>query len=112
MSLADKMRKARESVVTVGEYKFTVRRPTDVEANALRADGRLSVAAFIPFVVGWDGVREMDMLPGGDPHPLAFDADACKEWLADRPDLLTPISNAIMDAYLAHVAALKDVAKN
>lgn len=112
MSVVDKLRKAREQLVPVGGFDFTIRRPTDVEANALRVGGKLSTAAFIPFVVGWGSVKEIDLIPGGDPHPLEFDADACKEWLSDRPDLLTPLANVIMDAYLAHVAKLKEISKN
>lgn len=113
MSLADKLRRARESVKTVGAFDFTIRRPTDVEANQLRAAGKLSAAAFIPFVVDWGVVSEIDLgLPGGNPHPLPFDADACKEWLADRPDLLSPLADAIMDAYMKHVQALKEIPKN
>ena len=112
MRLADKLRRARESTLTVAGYGFTIRRPTDVEANALRSAGRLSSAAFIPFVVGWSGVKELDMIPGGDPHPLEFDAEACAEWLADRPDLLSPLADKIMDEYMKHVQALKDIPKN
>ena len=112
MGLADKLRKARESQKTLGEFTFTIRRPTDVEANALRSSGRLTPAAFLPFVIGWDGVKELDMIPGGDPHPLAFDADVCKEWLSDRPDLLSPLADAIMDAYMKHVEGLKGITKN
>lgn len=110
MSLVDKIRKARERDVEVGGYTFTMRRPTDIEAMALRdAD---SVADLLPFVVGWAGVKEIDVLPGGDAFPLAFDAAVAAEWLADRPDLLDPLVTAIMDAYRAHAAALEGAAKN
>ena len=110
MSLLDKLRKARESTVEAGGFRFTVRRPTDVDVMGLR--GNVTVATLIPFVIGWDGVRELDLIPGGDPHPLAFDAAVCAEWLADRPDLLRPLAEAIMDGYARHVAELEAVAKN
>lgn len=110
MSLVDKIRKARESMVEVGGYTFTVRRPTDVEMMELRATG--GVARLFPFVLGWEGVKEIDLIPGGDPHPLAFDADVCKEWLADRPDLFGPLIDAILGSYRTHAAALEDAAKN
>jgi hypothetical protein len=110
MSLIDKIRKAREQCVEVGGYTFTVRRPTDIEAMALR--GASGIADLLPFVVGWSGVKEIDLLPSGDAVPAAFDADLAAEWLADRPDLLQPLVEAIMDAYRAHVAAMEEVAKN
>ena len=109
-TLVEKLRKAREQQVTVGGFTFTVRRPTDVEALALR--GATSMRDLMPFVIGWDTVREIDVLPGGDPHPLAFDVDVAAEWLADRPDLLTPLIDAIHEQYRAHVAALGEIAKN
>ena len=109
-ALLDKIRKARESVVTIGDWRFTVRRPTDVEVMDLL--GNVTVAALIPFVVGWEGVKELDLIAGGDPHPLAFDAAVCAEWLADRPDLLRPLAEAIMDGYARHVAALEAATKN
>jgi hypothetical protein len=110
MSLIEKLRKARERQVEIGGFTFTVRRPTDLQAMGLRAAN--TIAELIPFVVGWQGVKEIDVLPGGDPHPLAFDAEVCAEWLADRPDLLHPLIEAIMDSYSAHAAALEAVAKN
>lgn len=110
MNLVEKLRKAREQQVTVGGFTFTVRRPTDIEALALR--GASGVAALLPFVVGWSGVKEIDVLPGGNPVELPYDAATAAEWLADRPDLLEPLVKAIMDAYRAHVAALEGAAKN
>lgn len=110
MSLADKIRKAREIRVPVGGYTFTVRRPTDVEIIELR--GTIPITRLLPYIIGWEGVTEGDIIPGGDPHPLAFDAEACAEWLSDRPDLLGPLVEAIMDAYRQHVQRLEEAAKN
>jgi hypothetical protein len=110
MSLVEKIRKARETKVDVGGYTFTVRRPTPVDMY--RLNGRaVDAEVLMPFVIGWGGVAELDILPGGDPHPLAFDAQVCAEWLADRPDLLIPLSTAIMDAYHAYAATLNDAKK-
>lgn len=108
MSLVDKIRKARERKVEVGGHAFIIRRPTDVEALALRD---ASLAELVRFVVGWEMVTEADVLPGGDGHDLPFDAAVAAEWLADRPDLLHPLVEAVMDAYRAHVAALEAAAK-
>ena len=107
--LADKIRKARESVVEAGGYKFTIRRPTDVdmlEFNRIKTPDGLN-----KFVVGWDGVKEIDLFPGGEGHPAPFDSDACAEWLSDRSDLMIPVVNAIVDAYQAHKTKLGDAEK-
>jgi hypothetical protein len=110
MSLADKIRKAREQVVPLGDFKFTIRRPTDVEM--LELQGSSSVSRLFKFIVGWEGVKELDIIAGGDPHPLAFDAEACREWLEDRPDLLGPVVSTIVGSYSRHTEALEAAAKN
>lgn len=111
MSLADKIRKARETSVTVGGFTFTVRRPTDVEMLRLRAEG-LTLDSLIGFVVGWSGVKQIDLIPGGDPVPATFDAETAREWLSDRPDLLTPLVDEVLAQYRKHVESLEAAAKN
>lgn len=96
--------------IDVGGFTFTVRRPTDIEMIALQGTG--TVARLLPFVIGWDGVKEIDIIPGGDPHPVKFDRETCDEWLSDRPDLLGPLVEQIMDLYRSHVDALGATAKN
>lgn len=108
-ALVDKLRRAREERVEVGGFTFTVRRPTDIEMMELSGGG--TVARLLPFVVGWDGVKESDLISGGDPHPLPFDALACAEWLADRPDLLEPLVARIMERYRDHADKLAAAAK-
>lgn len=110
MSLAEKIRKAREFAVQSGGYSFTLRRPTDVEM--LELQGRGSVARLFPFIVGWSGVKELDIIPGGDPHPLDFDADVCREWLSDRADLLGPLISAVLGSYTKHAEAQGETVKN
>lgn len=109
-ALSEKIRKAREIRVSAGGFTFVARRPTDLEMLALRGTG--APERILPFVIGWEGVKELDLIAGGDPHPLAFDADACAEWLADRPDLFGPVVDGIIGAYQAHATALEDAAKN
>lgn len=108
--LVEKLRKARETVVEVGDFEFTIRRPTDLEAQRLRL--AVSSGDLIPYVVGWNKVRELDVISGGDPHPLPFDAAVCAEWLADRIDLLDPLVSKIVEAYKAHADALGAAEKN
>lgn len=108
--LAEKIRKSREKLVPVGGYDFTIRRPTDLDMMGFsRSSNPLDLARF---VVGWDKVKELDLLPGGDGHPVPFDADACSEWLADRTDLLVPLVEAITEAYQEHKQRQEDAEKN
>lgn len=103
-SLTERMRKAREQRVTAGGVTFIVRRPTDLDMIELR--GQVDARALLRFIVGWEGVTEGHLIKGGDPHPLPWDADACVEWLADRPDILAPLVEAVLAAYTAHAERL------
>lgn len=110
MSLADKIRKSRESVVSAGGFEFTIRRPTDLDM--LEFSKAREPVKLLKFVVGWGKVKELDLIPGGDGHPAPFDSDACVEWLSDRADLLGPVVSAITDAYQTNKARLEEAAKN
>jgi len=110
MSLIDKIRKARETKVEAGGFTFVIRRPTELEMVEIQSLPR--GRAILPFVIGWEGVKELDLVPGGDPHPLDFDADVCTEWLTDRLDLLGPVADGVFAAFSAHAARLEDAKKN
>lgn len=116
MSLIEKIRKARQSVVKVGEggqWSITITRPTDMDVVEMQTAGRLSLQDILRrFVVGWSGVREIDLIPGGAPDAVAFSADLFMEWIADKPALWAPLNEAILGSYRAHEAALEDAAKN
>lgn len=109
-TLSEKMRRARESVVSIGGFAFTIRRPTEMDMVDFGKTRRPT--DLIRHVVGWDKVAEMDLYSGGDAGPAAFDADARDEWLMDRTDLMAPLVNAILEAYQQHQSAREDAAKN
>lgn len=110
MSLVEKIRKSRETKVEAGGFTFVIRRPTALEMAEMPAISR--GRAVLPFVIGWEGVREIDVIPGGDPHPLAFEAGVCAEWLGDRLDILAPLATQIFDAYTAHQKAIEEQKKS
>jgi hypothetical protein len=113
MSLVEKIRKARESVVELGGFKFTLRRPTALEVIEIRVSDQGRGRAVLPYVIGWEGVTTLALgLPGGDSHPLAFDPTVRDEWLTDRLDLLQPLADAVFAAVAAHEATLEDAKKN
>ncbi len=109
MTLIEKMRKARQRQVEAGGFQFTVRRPTDLEAVRL---GKAGTQELLDYVTDWSGVQEIHLIPGGNAVEVAWTQDLCREFLADRPDLWTPIIEAVLAAYGAHVAALEADAKN
>lgn len=109
MSLIEKLKKSRETAVEVEGFRFTIRRPTDQEATTLKKATYIEIAQ--RFVVGWAGVKEIDLVPGGNPVETPFDADVWREWCADRPDFWQPISGAVMDAYRLHREAQDDTKK-
>jgi hypothetical protein len=54
----------------------------------------------------------MDVIPGGDPHPLAFTADVCSEWLSDRIDIRGPVASKVFEAFVAYQDQLKNEKKS
>ena len=110
LTLAEKIRRAREFKHEVGGFTFTLRRPTECEWYDTVV-GTGSTARFLPFIIGWDGVREMDILPNADPHPMPFDEITRDEWLSDRSDLFGPLVSAIFDAFNAYREAREPTEK-
>lgn len=114
MSLAEKLRKARESVVPVGGFHFTLLRPTELEMIEMRAGDQPKGRAVLPYIIGWDAaVTSLAVgVPGGDAHPIPFDPALRNEWLTDRLDLLQPLADAVFEAYRAHEARQDAAKKN
>ena len=110
-ALALKLRRAREVSIPCGHFTLIAQRPTPLEHEERIRNGN-PARGILSLVTGWEGVTEADLIPNGDPHPLPFDADACAEWLADRPDLLGPIVSALLERYAQHTEALGVAAKN
>lgn len=110
MNIAERIRESRRSVVEVGGYKFTIRRPTDAEALTLSAMSGVDVVA--QFVDGWEGVTEHAILGNGNGGSVKFDAEVWREWSADKPELWGPLFDAIITAYKTHRGTVEDAAKN
>jgi len=112
MSVLEKLREAREQVVPVGKYSFRILRPRALEMVEMQHTTLSRGRAVLPFVVGWEGVTSLDLIPGGDAHPLPFDAAVAAEWLTDRLDLLQPLTDAIFKSYADYEAAQETARKN
>ncbi|MCP4102477.1 MAG: hypothetical protein GY750_13800, partial [Lentisphaerae bacterium] len=102
-NLLEKMRKAREISIAVGDYIFLITRPTDIDAVSMSFDDlKAGVVGVSSFVIGWEGVTELDLIPGGTADSVEFDADLFSEWIKDRPDLWQPLIDGVLDAYKSH----------
>lgn len=108
-ALIEKLLRAREKGVKVGDHTFTIRRPTDADVMTMR--DRAPLEFVTKFVVGWD-LAEVDVIPGGGPEKVTFDAALWAAWVLDHPDVWDPLSMAIVEAYESHVKARGEAAKN
>lgn len=110
-TLAEKIRKSRESRLEVDGASLVIRRPTDEEAITLQKATIVDVAR--RFVIGWGGVSSLWLgLPGGDAVEVPFDADTWGEFIADHPEHWQPIASAVLSAYTQHRGAVEEAEKN
>jgi len=109
--LIDKIRKAREQTIEADGFSFTIRRPTDLQIRELRGNKIAQADILCGYVVGWDGVKERDLIPGGTPEPVTFDRELFIEWVADKPAIMDALIPAVVDAYRQHEAELEDTLK-
>lgn len=100
-ALLEKVRKSRESKLTVGAWTFTIKRPTDsefVEHQQLRS---YELARL--YVIDWAGVTEADMVKGGASDDVQFSRDLWIEFVNDHPELWDQIFDEILNAYRGHM---------
>ena len=109
--LLDKLRKSRESLVEIGDFTLTVRRPTDAEIVAFRVKQITQEDILGKFIFGWKDVKEMDIIPGGDGSEASFDQELFADWIADRPQLWEPLINAVLASYDAHSQSIAEALK-
>ena len=107
-ALSQKMVGRRESQFETGGFSFRLRLPTALQA----ALAGTPVEAALLSVVGWSGVKQCDLLPGEPDAEAPFDADACREWLGDRLDLLGPIIEEIARLQKQRQGELEQAKKN
>jgi len=95
-----RFQKAREQRVEAGGYVIIIRRPSPYEIEGARVRGESHGLDFAcAFVAGWEDVLESDILPGGDPEPVGFDADVFRAWIKERPELWAPLIDGVVSAY-------------
>jgi len=64
------------------------------------------------FVDGWEGMKELDLVPGGTGAAVEFSPALFAEWVADHPESWGTISDAVVSGYKQHEAALEEATKN
>lgn len=102
-----RFQRSRESTVEAGGHVFTLRRPAALDVVRARAAGAIDLDFAFGYVVGWN-LKESDLLPGGDPEPVAFDAALFKAWVADQPELWSDLATGVMEAYQRHEEAAEN----
>ena len=111
-SLIERIRKARQTRVEAEGFVFLCRRPTDLEMIELQASKKVKQGDILDrFVIGWEGVKELDIVSGGDSELVEFSAELFSEWIADRPSLWSPISEVVINVDKAHQARLSESEK-
>ena len=104
-----RFQKSRESDVKAGGYTFVIRRPSQLDVARVGAEGgNVGLDFACRYVVGWPGLLESDLLPGGDPEPVEFDSDLFVAWIADKPDLWQPIIAGVIESFRRHEEASED----
>lgn len=107
ISLA-KFQAARRSELRVGTHSVTLQRPTPWDVTSAQSEGqRLDIEWAAQFVVGWD-FTEADLLPGGDPEPVAFSAEVFVTWIKDHPDTWQQLIQGVIAAYKSHETSLDE----
>jgi hypothetical protein len=111
MTVAEQMRARRETWFKDGDIEFLIRRPRAFDAGqAWSEGGRAEVA--IRSVVGWRGVKLSDLLPGESDGDAPFEAEAFREWIGDRLDVLGRIAEEVARLIDAYEAASGEASKN
>ena len=117
--------KAREFTHQIGERSYTLRVPTRTEVQetahrrGLLQDGYSSVVPKLlntyllrAAVVGWTGVRERDVLPGGEGAPLPWSPRAVALLLEARTVDADALGQALDERIAQRDAAIEADAKN
>lgn len=111
MTLLEKLKKSRESIVEVDGMKYTIRRPTEAEQVIFFNQDKINALEMVRlFVVDWN-LQEIDLISGGSPVPVPFNADLWAEYVDDKPELWKPLSDAISQSILSHREKVEDAVK-
>lgn len=86
MSLEDRIKKARESTVTVGNATFNCRLASVQEYVEYSIKSIIDPDVCRKHVTGWAGVTEADLIEDGKKDPVEFSAELFDLVISDKPD--------------------------
>lgn len=112
-ALADRIRKARQFKRDIDGWRLILRRPTEEEgARIFTRDTVEFVELAKEYVIGWEGVKESDIVVSGTTDDVPFDPDVWREVIVDRPELWRPIAEQITESWLNNRKAREERSKN
>ncbi len=97
MSLADKIRKSRETQLTVGEATFNLRRATTEEMYTYYSKDVSFAEICRKHVTGWAGVKECDLFSGGGKVAADYDQETFNEIIGDKQEWWQAISSKVLE---------------
>lgn len=106
---------AREAQVTVGEWVFTIRRPDAMRSMSMAGMDGNALAELIlrECVVDWKNVLERDLIgSGGSDQAVPFDSDDFVVWSRDRPEIWSPVVDAVVGAMQEWSSRVAESRKN
>lgn len=109
--LLKRMRSARERWVDIDGYRFLIRRPTVYQIARWRASGDDELVLLAQAIVGWDNVRERDLIPSGADELVPYDHDVLAEWISDKPELMSELMQSIASIISERERAIEEVEK-
>lgn len=133
----EKLKKSRQIDKDVGGKTYTITRPTpmqamdwliDINGDPLSHDDvkkfivenfslrnaawrKLAQDAVAKFVVDWPGMKEMDIIPGGDGSPIPFDRVLFLEWVQDYPETIATLGFSVFEAWIGYLEAQQEAEK-
>jgi hypothetical protein len=106
--LLEKLKKSRQTDIQVGGYTFTIQRLNDFDLGEIIEIGKINPRSLCKkCVVGWS-LTELDLVPGGDPIPAAFDQELFIAWVAEKNDIWTALYEHIWSDYRQRNGLLED----
>lgn len=111
MSIADDLRRRRETWVTAGGWRFLLRRPRELDM-VLWAQAGGNTEIVLQSVAGWEGPTHDDVLGNGEKAPAPWSAELAREWLPDRVDLMVELWEQLQTLIKQHADARASAEKN
>jgi hypothetical protein len=112
-SLIEKIKKARQSKVTIEKITFVIARPTELDLALNGARFGINVREVLSkYVVDWEGMTELELVSGGMPDAVSFSTALFMEWVEDKPEYWSPLATAIKESYDNYKSTQEQVLKN